>query len=219
MNIIIIGGGQVGAYVAKIMLEAGNKVRIIDHRQKVIDIISKSFAEDIILQGDGADLKILEKAGIHEADVVASVTGSDEINLVTSTIAKFEFGVERVIARVNNPKNDWLFTGEMGVDVKISQADLLANVIADQIDMENIVTLMRLNHGDNSIVEFTINRGSQADEKSLKELDIPNDVVLIAIQRGQENLVARGDTVLKAGDHVLAYIKTSEEKKLYQLMH
>lgn len=218
MKIIIIGGGQVGAYVAKIMIKAGSDVKIIEHRQKVIDIISGSFSKEVLIFGDGADPKVLEKAGILEADVVAAVTGADEINLVASTIAKFEFGIDRVIARVNNPKNDWLFTGEMGIDVKVSQANLLAHVIADQIDMDNIVTLMRLNRGDNSIVEVTVNSGSKADSQALKDLDIPKDIVLIAIQRGGKNIVARGDTVLKAGDHVLAYTTTAEEKSLYQLM-
>lgn len=218
MNIIIIGGGQVGSYVGRLMIKAGNKVRIIEHRQKVIDIIKSEFDESALVYGDGADPKILEKAGIDQADVVAAVTGADEINLVASTIAKFEFGTERVIARVNNPKNDWLFNGEMGIDVKVSQANLLAHIIADQIDMENIVTLMQLNRGDNAIVEVTVNGGSKADGHALKDLPIPQDTVLIAIQRGAENIVARGETILKGGDHVLVYTKTTDDKKLYELM-
>lgn len=218
MKIIVIGGGQIGSYVARMMLESGNDVKIIEHREKLIKDIRHHFPDDLIIEGDEASPKVLEKAGISEADVLAAVTDADEINLVASTIAKFEFQTDRVIACVNNPKNDWLFTAEMGVDVKISQANLLARVIADQIDMDNMVTLMRLNHGDNSIVEVTVHGGAKADGFALKDIPIPNETVLIAIQRGNKNIVARGNTVLKAGDHILAYTKTDDQGVLFELM-
>lgn len=218
MKIIIIGGGQVGSYVAKLMLKAGNQVKIIEQRERVIRFVEGEFPANVLVTGDGADPNILEKAGITDADVVAVVTGQDEINLVAATIAKFEFGVERVIARVNNPKNEWLFTAEMGVDVKISQASLLARIIADQIDMENIVTLMQLNHGDNSIVEITVNHGAEAENLPLKKIPIPQQTVIVAIQRQDENIPARGETVLRAGDHLIAYTPTSEEAALHRLM-
>ncbi|MGX7199768.1 potassium channel family protein [Enterococcus nangangensis] len=218
MKIIIIGGGQVGSYVAKLMLKAGNQVKIIEQRERVIRFVEGEFPANVLVTGDGADPNILEKAGITDADVVAVVTGQDEINLVAATIAKFEFGVERVIARVNNPKNEWLFTAEMGVDVKISQASLLARIIADQIDMENIVTLMQLNHGDNSIVEITVNHGAEAENLPLKKIPIPQQTVIVAIQRQDENIPARGETILRAGDHLIAYTPTSEEAALHRLM-
>lgn len=219
MKIIIVGGGQVGSYVARLMLDAGNDVTIIENRDKALRFLEKEFSENIVVVGNGADPKIMQQAGIEQADVLASITGTDEINLVTATIAKFEFGVKRVISRVNNPKNDWLFTPAMGVDVKISQASLLANVIADQIDMANIVTLMRLNKGDNAIVNATVTAQAPVVGQALKNINIPTSTVLIAIYRGDTNLVPRGETVLQAGDHVLAYTRTNEEKDLYTLLH
>ena len=218
MDIIIIGGGQVGSYVARLMLDAGNTVKIVEQRDKVVHFVEDEFPAHVLINGDGADPKILEKAGIAHADVVAAVTGADEVNLVAATIAKFEFGVDRVIARVNNPKNDWLFNEEMGVDVKISQASLLARVIADQIDMENIVTLMQLNHGKTSIVEVTVKAGSKADNHPIKDLPIPVETVIIALQRNKKNIVARGNTVILAGDKLIAYTVTDDEKALHELV-
>lgn len=219
MKIIVIGGGQVGTYIAKLLIEAGNEIKVIEPRQKSLKALKSEISAEYILDGDGADPKALEEAGIMEADLLAAVTGADEINLVASTIAKFEFGVKRVIARVNNPKNEWLFTSEMGVDVKISQADLLARVITDQISMENIVTLMRLNHGETSIVEVTVNSGSKAEGVALKEIPTVEGIVLVAIHRGEEHIIPREETILKAGDRILAYAENNEQSKLYELMH
>ncbi|MEC6748420.1 NAD-binding protein [Marinilactibacillus sp. XAAS-LB27] len=217
MKVIVIGGGQVGAYVARIMVEAQNDVCIIDNREKVIQYNQQEFKEEQIIYGDGADPKILERAGIYEADVVAAVTGADEINLVASTIAKFEFGIEKVIARVNNPKNEWLFTRDMGVDIPISQANLLARVISNQIDMNNMITLMKLNDKNASIVEVTVNTGSKADGATVKDIVISDNIVLIAVQRGNENMIVRGETVFQAGDHIFAYTDAEEDQTLYNL--
>ncbi|MCH4169576.1 MAG: NAD-binding protein [Streptococcaceae bacterium] len=219
MDIIIVGGGQVGSYVGRRLLDSGNRVKIIEHREHVMEALKNIFPEDVLVYGDGADPRIMEKAGISRTDVLAVVTGADEINLVASTIAKFEFGVDKVIARVNNPKNEWLYTFEMGVDVKVSQADLLSNIIIDQIDMENVTTLMRLNRGDASIIELTIKSGSKVENVALKDLHIPKTTVLIAIQRAGENIVARGETVLEVGDHILAYTNSAETREVYQLFN
>ena len=113
MRTIIVGGGQVGSYVARILIDAGRDVRVVEYREKPLAGLKNELPPEAIVNGDGADPKVLEQAGINDADVVAAVTGADEINLVTATIAKFEFGVDKVIARINNPKNTWLFTEEM----------------------------------------------------------------------------------------------------------
>ena len=109
MNIIIIGGGKVGAYIAKLLLNDNYSVKVIENRKDVLDKLKKEIPEDNIVLGSGTEPNVLESSGITETDVVAAVTGADETNLVASTIAKFEFGVPRVIARVNNPQNMWLF--------------------------------------------------------------------------------------------------------------
>ncbi len=109
---IIIGGGQMGSYIAGLLLKNGCAVKIIDNRDKVVERLRVELPDNTIVVGSGTDPSLLESCGIADADVVAAVTGSDETNLVASTIAKFEFNVPRVIARVNNPKNTWLFGRE-----------------------------------------------------------------------------------------------------------
>lgn len=218
MKIIIVGGGEVGAYVAKLMLEAKNEVRIIEYREGPLSVLKKELPGECVLVGNGAEPAMLEEAGIMNADVVAAVTGADEVNLVVSTIAKYEYGVPRVIGRVNNPKNEWLYNMDMGVDVKVNQANILSHIIADQVDLQNMITLFRLNRGNNAVINATVNAGSKADGKTLKELSLPSHTVIIAIERGEDSYVARGDSELKGGDHILAYTSVGDEEALQKLI-
>lgn len=204
MNVIIIGGGKVGAYIANLLLNNNCSVKVIEHRENVLEKLKKEIPEEVIVHGSGTDPEILESAGIAETDVVAAVTGADETNLVASTIAKFEFGVPRVIARVNNPQNAWLFNAGMGVDVGLNQADLMAHIVVEEMDLKNMLTLMKLNHGNYSIVQLKVDGQSESVNKALKDLIIPAKAVLIAIYRGKEVIIPRGDTVINAGDNILA---------------
>lgn len=212
MNAVIIGGGQVGSYIAKLLLDNGCTVKVIEKREDVLEKLRAELPSEILVVGGGADPHIMEKAGIQQADVVAAVTGADEINLVASTIAKYEFGVPRVIARVNHPKNEWLFTAEMGVDVPVNQANLLARLVVDEIDLKHMITLMKINRGKHSISQFNVEPGSLADGKSLKELPMPEDAVLIAIHRGDEVILPRGETVVQADDRILALCSTPAQQ-------
>ena len=120
MFVIIVGGGNTGSYLTNLLLEAGHTVRVIEERPVVLERMKAEISPQLILAGDGSSPQILEAAGISEANVLAAVTGSDETNLVVTSLARFEFNVPRVIARLNNPKNAWLFTPEMGVDVTLN---------------------------------------------------------------------------------------------------
>lgn len=209
MKVIIIGGGQVGSYVADLLIKHDCDVRIIENREQILKKLRKIYNNDILIEGDGTDPSILEEAGIASCDVVAAVTGADEANLVASTIAKYEYGIDRVIARVNNPKNEWLFTLDMGVDVKVSQAELLARLVVDEIDMRNIFTLMKINQGKYSIIQMSVHGGSKADGIQIKDLHVPEKFVLIAITRNHDVIIPKGDTVLQVGDQIMAL---SDEK-------
>lgn len=204
MKVIIIGGGNVGAYIAKLLLDNNCSVRVIENRENVLSKLMKEVPEDIVVYGSGTDPNVLEACGIREIDVVVAVTGADETNLVASTIAKFEFEVPRVIARVNNPQNAWLFNSSMGVDVGINQADLMAHLVVEEMDVKNVLTLMKLNRGDYSIVQVKVDDESEAVNKTLKDLVIPTNAVLISIFRGKEVMIPRGDTVINSGDIILA---------------
>jgi trk system potassium uptake protein TrkA len=133
MKIIIVGGGQVGSYLASLLLKQGNDVKIVEMREKQLSNLQHDLPPEAVVSGNFTDPIVLEAAGIHEADAVVALTPTDEGNLVVATLAHYEFGVRRVIARANNPKNSWLFTPEMGVDVGLTEADLMAHVVAEQI--------------------------------------------------------------------------------------
>jgi trk system potassium uptake protein len=213
MNVIIIGGGQAGSHIGHLLQNNHINIKIIENREFLVEKLKQDFVEDIVILGSGTDPTTLEVAGIGAADVVVAVTGSDEVNLVASTIAKFEFGISRVVARVNNPRNAWLYNREMGVDVSINQSELLAHIVVEEMDMENITTLMKLNRGNLSIAKVTVNTQSNAVLKRVKELDIPEKCVLIAILRNKDEvIIPRGDTVIEPNDHILLLADESTEK-------
>lgn len=133
MKVIIIGGGQVGAYIAKLLLKNHCSVKVIENRSNVFAKIKQDLPKENIVFGSGTDPNILEACGIAGTDVVVAVTGADETNLVASTIAKFEFNVPRVIARINNPKNAWMFDSSMGVDFSLNQADTIAHLVIEDM--------------------------------------------------------------------------------------
>jgi trk system potassium uptake protein len=138
MKVIIVGGGQVGSYIASLLLTSGHEICVIENREKIFKKIEKELLANTLIFGSGSDPEILESAGVASANVVAAVTGSDEVNLVVSTLAKLEFGIQRVVARVNNPKNAWLFNGGMGVDVGINQAEILAHFVVNEMCIKDI---------------------------------------------------------------------------------
>jgi trk system potassium uptake protein TrkA len=204
MKIIIVGGGQVGSYLASLLLSNGHEIKLIEHRPNIYEKLEKVFPKEIIIFGNGSDPSILEKAGITSANVVAAVTGADEINLVVSTLAKMEFAVPRVVARVNNPKNAWLYNSGMGVDVGVNQADLMAHFVVEEMNLKDMFTILKLNRGDYSIVQMQVQPAAKGVNQLLKDLSIPKGVLLIAIMRGESIIIPKGDTQFLAGDDILA---------------
>jgi len=205
MNVIIVGGGQVGAYIANILLKNNCSVKVIESRDNVIEKLKSDIPLENIVFGNGSDPSVLEAAGIAKADVVAAVTGADETNLVVATIAKFEFDVPRVIGRVNNPKNAWLFNAGMGIDAGLNQADLMAHLVVEEIDLKNVLTLMKLKRSNYSIVQVKIDSQSAMVNKAIKDLVLPSNAVLIAVYRGSDVIMPHGDTVITAEDTILAF--------------
>ncbi|WP_166083306.1 potassium channel family protein [Erysipelothrix anatis] len=214
MKAIIIGGGQVGSYVAKLLIQNNYEVSIIENREKPLEKIRHDFTEEMLVRGTGSDPDTLERAGINQADVVVAVTGEDQVNLVVATIAKYEYGTKRVIARVNNPRNTWLFNQSMGVDVAVNQADLVSRIVMDEIDMKSLSTLLKINKGKNSIVQMGIQAGSRAANKMIKDLQLPEETVLITLIREDDAIVINGSVELKADDTVIAL---TNEKGQYAL--
>src|SRR5512134_413397 len=199
MQVIVVGGGKTGSHLAKLLLAGGHRALVIDDRPEVVEKLGRELPAEAVTPGDGADPDVLERAGIRGADVVAAVTGDDEDNLVIATLARFEFSVRRVIARVNNPRNAWLYTPEMGVDVALNQADLMAKLIAEEMSLGELMTLAKLRRGEVSLVEERIEAGAPADGKAVRELALPHGCTLAAVIRRGEILAPRGDTLLRPG--------------------
>jgi trk system potassium uptake protein len=133
MNVLIVGGGKVGATLATRLRAAQHQVKVIEIRHDHLEALGRDLPAESLVFGSGTDPAVLEAAAIRQAALVAALTGADETNLVVTSLARFEFGVPRTIARVNNPKNAWLFTVEMGVDVALDQADLIAGMIMKEV--------------------------------------------------------------------------------------
>jgi len=218
MFVIVVGGGKTGSHLAELLLAGGHQVRVIERRPEVIEKLKTELPEQVVVRGDGADPKVLINTGIRTANVVAAVTGDDEDNIVVSTIARFEFGVRRVIARVNNPKNAWLFTPDNGVDVAINQADLMAKLIAEEMSLGDMMTLVKLRRGEVSIVEEKIAATAPAADKLIRDVPFPTGCNLAAIIRKGEVILPRGDTLLRPNDEVVAVVRTDLQAELHRLL-
>lgn len=218
MFVIIVGGGNTGSYLAKLLIEGGHSVKVIEERPAVLEKIKLEIPADSIIAGDGSSPQILESAGVLKANVLAAVTGSDETNLVITSLARFEFNVPRVIARLNNPKNVWLFTPEMGVDVTLNQADILARLVAEEMSLGDMMTLLKLRKGEYSLVEEKVHPLSPAANKYLRDLQIPSECVIVALIRKNQLIIPHGDTILQPADEVLALVHASQVNQLAILL-
>ena len=217
-RVLVVGGGKVGTYLASLLLADGHSVTVIEGRSEEFPRLQQNLPVEVHVQGNGTDPLVLEAAGIRQADVVAAVSRADETNLVRTSLARFEFNVPRTIARVNNPKNAWLFTPEMGVDVALNQADLMAHLIAEEMSLGDMMTLLKLRRGQYSIVENRVNPRAVAAGKPIRELDLPHECVLTAIFRGGELIIPRGETILQPDDEVLALVHVSQLDRLASLL-
>ena len=218
MFVIIVGGGNIGSHLAKMLLEGGHTVKVIEERPALLEKLPKELPVEVIVAGDGSSPITLENAGIHKANVLAAVTGSDETNLVVTSLGRFEFNVPRVIGRVNNPKNAWLFNQEMGVDVALNQADILARLVAEEMSLGDMMTLLKLRKGEFSLIEEKVHPLSLSANKNLREIDLPDESVVVAIIRKNQLLIPHGDTVLLPADEVLALVHASQLKRLAALL-
>lgn len=208
MKVIIIGGGQVGSYLATLLQKEGNKITIVENRNKKYDMVRVEQPNARIVMGNGSDPKVLEEAGIEDADVVAAVTGEDETNLVVSTLARMEYGVGRVVARVNNPKNAWLYTPQMGVDIALNQAELIARLVQEEVSVGDMITLMEIDKGDFTIVEKVVKEGLNIIGKRVGELDLPEDSLVAVIIRDGKIIDPTIDKVILTGDKVIIVCQT-----------
>ncbi len=217
MRVLIAGGGKVGSFLAT-LLAKNNEVTMIDKATDKCALLRTELGHVPVICEDACEPWVLEMGKIAEKDLVLAVTGDDEDNLVISFLAKFEYDVPKVIARVNNPTNRWLFTKNWGVDVEVSAPDIIARIIEEETTLGEVVTLMKLQSSDVGLIEINVPGDSLVLHKALSELQLPADTLIVTIVRGDAMLIPRADTTFQAGDRVLAITRAEGEKQLQQLL-
>lgn len=215
MYTIVAGGGKVGYYLAKELVEQGHEVLVVERDPKQCAFIMEELG-NIVMQGDAAEASVLAEAGTGRADVIVAVTGDDEDNLVISQVAKTHFQVPRAIARINNPKNEQIFR-MLGIDATVSATDVILGVLEQELPAQNLVPLLRLRHADVEVVETVLDGSAPAVGKTIQDLGLPPDCSIAVIIRGGAPIFPNGDTRLAAGDEVIAFTTTRNEARLREL--
>jgi trk system potassium uptake protein TrkA len=201
MRVAIAGAGAVGRSIAAELLEFGHDVMLIEREASQLDPQEVEAAEWVL--ADACELASLEEAGVERCDVVIAATGDDKVNLVVSLLAKTEFAVRRVVARVNDPRNEWLFTEAWGVDVSVSTPRMLAAVVEEAVSVGDLVRLMTLRQGQANLVEVTLPQDTPLAGRPVRQLRLPADAALVTILRGGRVIVPQGDDPIEGGDELL----------------
>jgi trk system potassium uptake protein TrkA len=217
MKVAIAGAGNVGVYIADDLRAAGHEVLVIEQDPDVVARLRVVYDVSWYV-GDACEMSNLHEAGIADSDVVVAATGDDEDNLVVSLLAKQEFAVPRVVARVNHPKNKWLFNETWGVDYAVSTPHLLTALVEEAVSVGALVRLLEFEGGEARLIEVTLADDSPAAETAIAELGFPRDATIVAVVREAHVVVPRGDTVLLAGDEVLALVTPDSEDGVKEIL-
>jgi trk system potassium uptake protein TrkA len=217
LRIAIAGAGNVGTYVATDLLARNHEVVVIEQNVDVVETLRKELDLNWVV-GDACELYTLDAAVLSSCDVVVAATGDDEDNLVISLLAKQEFAVPRVVARVNHPDNEWLFNEGWGVDVSVSMPHLLTSLVEEAVSVGDLVRLLNLEQGKVSLLELTLEDESPAVGKTVGELSMPPDCTLVAVVRDRHVIAPRDETPLQTGDEVMALAAPEAENDLLRAL-
>ncbi|MDQ2837237.1 MAG: TrkA family potassium uptake protein [Actinomycetota bacterium] len=201
MRIAIAGAGAVGRSIARELITNGHQVLLID--KDVRKVRPERIPEAQWLQADACELSSLEDSHLQDCEVVIGATGDDKVNLVVSLLAKTEFSVRRVVARINHPANEWLFTEAWGVDVAVSTPRVLAALVEEAVSVGDVVRLFTLRQGQANLIEVTLPVGAPCAGIPIRDLDLPSDAAIVAIIRGSRVIVPTPDEPLEPGDELL----------------
>jgi len=204
MRVVITGAGAVGRHLAADLAERAHDVTLIEQDPAILAKAREVSPKVKFLLGDACEPWVLEQADLKTVDVVVAVTGDDEDNLVTTLLAKQEFGVPRCLARVNHPRNEWLFNEQWGVDAAVSPPHILTAMVEEAVTVGDLVRLLRLEGGRVGLVEMTLPEVSPNAGKPLYELRLPPDSAVVALLREGHVVIPQPETVLAAGDEVVA---------------
>jgi trk system potassium uptake protein TrkA len=215
MYAIVAGGGKVGYYLAKELVEQGHEVLVIERDARQCAFITEDLG-NVVMHGDAAEASVLAEAGTGRADVIVAVTGDDEDNLVISQVAKSHFQVPRTIARINNPKNEQIFR-LLGINATVSSTDVILGVLEQELPAQSMVPLLRLRHADVEVVEAILDADAPVVGKAVRDLGLPAECTIAVIIRGGVALFPTPETRLAGGDEVIALTTTRNEARLREL--
>ncbi len=207
MRVAIAGAGAVGRSIAAELIDGRHQVMLIEREADQFEPQSVEQADWVL--GDACEVSILEESGIEQCDVVIAATGDDKANLVVSLLAKTEFAVKRVVARVNDPSNEWLFTDAWGVDVAVSTPRMLAAMVEEAVSVGDLVRLMTFRQSQANLVELTLPEETPLAGKPVSEIDLPRNAALVTILRGDRVIVPQPEDPLEPGDELL-FVATSD---------
>jgi trk system potassium uptake protein TrkA len=217
MRVAIAGAGAVGVYIANGLQESGHEVLLIEQQARVQERADTAPGVEWHI-ADACEVSALKDAGLDRCDVVVAATGDDEDNLVVSLLAKTEFAVPRVIARVNNPKNEWLFNESWGVDLSVSTPHLITALVEEAVTVGRLVRILQFEGGQTRLVEVTLAEDSPVTDKAISEIDVPRNATFVAIVRAEHVVMPRGDTVFEMGDEVLALVTPESEEEVRRIL-
>jgi trk system potassium uptake protein len=213
MRVAIAGAGNVGLFIANDLHATGHEVQLIEQNPAVVDrAVADEGVEWFI--ADACEVSSLKEAGLERCDVVVAATGDDEDNLVISLLAKQEFAVPRVIARVNHPKNEWMFNENWGVDLSVSTPHLITALVEEAVSVGRLVRILQFERGQARLVEVTLAENAPVVDRALKDIDMPRDATVVAVVRGEHVVMPRGDTIFETGDEVLAMVTPDSEENV-----
>ena len=216
MFVLIVGAGKVGLNTARQLTQLGHEIVLVEQRRSRYDIVAEELGEESLVFGDGTEVWVLEKAGIGRADMIVAVTGDDEDNIVISQIAKLKFGVPKIVARVNNPFNQATFD-LLGIENTVCATTAMLRLIMHELPVHKFVHLLSLRGEGLELVELEVSENSPFADTYVQDIDLPSGVLLAAIVRAGQALVARGSTMILAGDYVLCLVPRGKEKDLIKV--
>lgn len=218
MFILIAGGGRTGMQLTTLLLSEGYKVRLIEHRLELLTHLHQELPTEVIYEGQSTDPEVLEAAGVRQAHILVACTSDDATNLVLCFMARQRFGVPRTIARVNNPRDEWLFSDSFHVDVALNQANVLSSLIREEMSLGDMMTLLKIRRGRYSLVEEKVEPGAKAIGIPIKDLGLPEECIIAAIIRDGQVTLPRGGTALQEWDEVLAITSPAAAAALADLL-
>lgn len=218
LHVMIIGAGRVGAALSHNLVADGHRVVVVDRRADRRDWLAAEVPEATVVLGDGTDPDLLEARGARTVDVLVAVTDLDHTNVLAAGLAKAEFGVPRTIARVVDPRHAWLFAPELGVDVALEQADLIAHLVAEEMSLGEITTLVKLRRGQYALVEERVHPDSPAVGRTVRDLELPADCTVVGLLRGDDVVTGHDAVVLEPGDELLVVVHAGATAALQSML-